>query len=149
MYSLPQLLPRRYTDDSVIPAIVTGVLAGEGGSKISSNPSSTGSASPSTESPVSNIERRTSVSGGGGEKKEKKSLFGKLRRKSRDESKEKGLTKVIYMPRREYLKFFAKDLKGEYVGSEPFRLWSEGELEREFGRYKPDVPVKTGYRVPT
>ena len=26
MYSLPQLLPKRYTDDSIIPAIVTNVI---------------------------------------------------------------------------------------------------------------------------
>jgi hypothetical protein len=29
MYSVPQLLPKRYTDDSIIPAIVTDVVPSE------------------------------------------------------------------------------------------------------------------------
>jgi hypothetical protein len=28
-YSMPQLLPKRYTDDSIIPAIVTDVVSNE------------------------------------------------------------------------------------------------------------------------
>lgn len=142
MYSLPQLLPRRYTDESVIPAIITGVLPGDGPSSPLPDSSTV-----QAEGEGGNGERRASVNGG----EKKKGIFGKLRRKSKDEGKEKekGMTKVVYMPRREYLKYFARDLKGGYVGSEPYRRWSEGELEKEFGKYKPEVPVKTGYRVPT
>lgn len=57
----------------------------------------------------------------------------------------KGLTKVVYMPRNVYLKHFARGLKGEYTGSEPYRRWSEEELEEQFGKYK---SKETGYRVP-
>jgi len=121
MYSLPQLLPKRYTDDSIIPAIVVGVI------------------------PAAKIDGEN---GSGEGKKRKGSFLGKLKGK-KDEGKEgKGLTKVVYMPRREYLKFFARGLKGEYIGTEPWRQWSEEELEREFGRYKPEPPKK-GYRAPT
>jgi hypothetical protein len=55
--------------------------------------------------------------------------------------------KVVYMPRRDYLKFFARGLKGEYIGSEPWRRWSEEELEERFAQYKPP-PRKKGYRAP-
>lgn len=48
--------------------------------------------------------------------------------------------KVIKMPRREYLKYFAKDNEGNYVGSEPRREWTEEMLEKDFGRWK-DAPA--------
>ncbi|KAG9228784.1 hypothetical protein BJ875DRAFT_224178 [Amylocarpus encephaloides] len=131
MYSLPQLLPRRYTDDSVIPAIICNVIPGS-----PSNPSD----APESNPPVQECE-----AGGG---KRRSSILGKLRRKSSENSGakgEKGLTKVVYMPRREYMKYFARGLKGEYIGTEPFRRWSEGELEREFGKWQPEV--KKGRRA--
>lgn len=115
MYSLPQLLPKRYTDDSIIPAIVVDVI-------------------PSPKAP-----------GAEEGKKRRGSLFGKLKGGKKEEGK--GVTKVVYMPRREYLKFFARGLKGEYTGTEPYRRWSEKELEAEFGKYKPEPPKK-GYRPP-
>jgi hypothetical protein len=40
------------------------------------------------------------------------------------------------MPRGEYLKYFAKDDKGLYVGTEPLRLWTEEEVELKFGKYR-------------
>jgi hypothetical protein len=114
MYSLPQLLPKRYTDDSIIPAIVTDVVPSE-----------------------------KTVGVGAGKKG---GFWGKFKGKKEDEvdtlGQKKGITKVVYMPRREYLKSFAKDEKGEYIGSEPYRRWTEGELEDEFGKYKPEVGKK-------
>ncbi|KAH6670512.1 hypothetical protein B0J14DRAFT_98209 [Halenospora varia] len=117
MYSLPQLLPKQYTDDSIIPAIITNVI-----------PSSPPSSTPPSSKP-------------------KSTFLGKLRRKSADGSGKKkgsegGLVKVVYMPRREYMKYFARGLKGEYIGTEPERRWSEGELEREFKRYVPEEKIK-------
>ncbi|KAF4635419.1 hypothetical protein G7Y89_g2658 [Cudoniella acicularis] len=101
MFSMPQLLPKRYTDDSIIPAIVTNVIP---------------SGPPKVE-------------------EAKKGLMGKLKGKKKNKDKDgKGLVKVVYMPRREYLKYFARGLKGEYTGTEPERRWSEEELEREFKR---------------
>lgn len=42
------------------------------------------------------------------------------------------------MPRKEYLKHFARGTGGEYIGTEEYRRWTEEELEREFGGNKPD-----------
>ncbi|EPE36351.1 hypothetical protein GLAREA_05689 [Glarea lozoyensis ATCC 20868] len=133
MYSLPQLLPVRYTDDSVIPAIVVGVVPGS--SPSSTDPSSANPIEPSSTEPPASPPR-------------KKSIFDKFKRKASVDT-EKGITKVVYMPRREYMKFFARDLKGEYVGTEPYRRWSEGELDEVFRGFQPKVQKKAGYRVPS
>ncbi len=55
------------------------------------------------------------------------------------DGEEKGIVRVVYMPRKEYEKWFKRDEKGVYVGSEPYRRWREEELEREFARYKPVI----------
>lgn len=108
MFSLPQLLPKRYTDDSIIPAIVVDVL------------------------PAKKAEMSLEEEG----KKRRPSFLGKLKgTKKKDEGKP--ITKVVYMPRREYLKYFARGLKGEYTGSEPYKQWTEEELEETFKQYKP------------
>ncbi|KAN0110238.1 hypothetical protein V8E51_006625 [Hyaloscypha variabilis] len=117
MYTAPQLLPKRYTDDSIIPAIITDVIPAENKNKV-----------------------------GEGEKK-KKGLLGKLKGAKKEEAKsEKGVLKVVFMPRREYQKFFARDLKGNYIGSEPFRRWTEEELQELYGRYKPAKLERRGFR---
>lgn len=107
-FTMPQLLPKRYTDDSIIPAIVTGVI-------------------PSITQPV--------------EQKRRGSIMGKLRGKKEDKKAEEGFVKVIYMPRRDYIKNFKRDEKNEYCGTEPYRRWTEEELEESFGKYKPAPPV--------
>lgn len=55
--------------------------------------------------------------------------------------KEKGpsTTKAVWMPRREYKKYFAKDGNGKYIGTEPQREWTAEELEDEFGQYQKEV----------
>lgn len=110
-YTLPQLLPKRYTDDSIIPAIVTDVVPSE----------------------------KTIQEEAG----KKKGLLGRFKGKKEEvvggNGERKGVTKVVYMPRREYLKFFAKDENGQYIGSEPQKKWTEEELEAEFAKYKPKV----------
>jgi len=106
MYSLPQLLPKQYTDDSIIPAIVTNVIP--------------------SEKPEDGKKRRGSFI---------KMLKGDGKKKEGD----KGIVKVVYMQRRDYQKWFARDEKGQYIGSEPFRQWSEAELDETFGKYKPAV----------
>ncbi len=70
--------------------------------------------------------------------KEKKGLFSKLKGKKEPEQKDKML-KVVYMPRKEYLKWFARDEKGVYIGTEEHRRWTEEELDTEFGKYKPET----------
>jgi hypothetical protein len=116
MYTAPQLLPKRYTDDSIIPAIITDVIPAENKNNV--------------------VEPK------------KKGLLGKLKGKKEDLVKsEKGVLKVVFMPRREYQKFFARDLKGNYIGTEPFRRWTEEELEELYGRYKPAKVEKKGYRA--
>jgi hypothetical protein len=115
-YSVPQLLPKRYTDDSIIPAIVTDVVPNE---------------KPFEEEGM----------------KKKGGLLGKFKgKKGADDldalGQKKGITRVVYMPRRDYLKYFAKDENGNYIGSDPYRRWTEGELEEQFAKYKPAVGKK-------
>lgn len=53
--------------------------------------------------------------------------------------KEPSTTQVVWMPRGEYKKHFAKDNSGRYIGTEPQREWTEEELEDEFGQYQKDL----------
>ncbi len=48
-----------------------------------------------------------------------------------------GFTKVVFMPRRDYLRFFARNRDNVYVGTEPERVWTEEELEERWGRFRP------------
>jgi len=66
--------------------------------------------------------------------------------KKEEAKSEKGVLKVVFMPRREYQKFFARDLKGNYIGSESFRRWTEEELQELYGRYKPAKLERRGFR---
>ena len=119
MHSLPQLLPRRYTDDSIIPAIVVDVIPSQ-----------------------KTIEEQEKKGGRRG------SFLSKLKGQPQPKREEgKGLTKVVFMPRRDYLKWFARDLEGKYIGTEPYKKWEEEELEETFKQYKP-VVGKKGYRPP-
>ena len=112
MYSLPQLLPKRYTDDSIIPAIVVDVI-------------------PSITSPPKKKGRSAS-------------FLQKLKTGLSEEKNGNGrLTKVVYMPRREYLKWFARDEKGQYIGSEPKKEWTEEELAEQFKEWQPAVKNKS------
>ncbi|KFY33361.1 hypothetical protein V494_07687 [Pseudogymnoascus sp. VKM F-4513 (FW-928)] len=54
-------------------------------------------------------------------------------------AEEPSTTKAVWMPRREYKKFFAKDSAGNYIGTEPKREWTEEELEDEFGQYQKET----------
>jgi hypothetical protein len=57
--------------------------------------------------------------------------------------------KVVFMPRRDYLKHFAKDNDGRYIGTEPQKQWTLEELEDRFGIYKKDLTTKRGQRGST
>ena len=46
------------------------------------------------------------------------------------------------MPRGEYLKHFARDDNGNYIGTESERRWSEEELDDAFGAYRIRRPRK-------
>jgi hypothetical protein len=121
MYTAPQLLPKRYTDDSIIPAIITGVIPSENKAKDKAEGS------------------------------KKRGILGKLKGKKEKGGagkSENGVLKVVFMPRREYQKFFARDLKGNYIGSEPFRRWKEEELEELYGRYRPKKLGRRGFTGP-
>jgi len=50
--------------------------------------------------------------------------------------------RVVYMPRREYLKYFARDAKRNYIGSEPERDWTDEQLDDMFGKYEPAAAPK-------
>jgi len=43
--------------------------------------------------------------------------------------------KTIRLPRCEYVKHFARDENGNYVGTEEERSWSEEQLDADYGRY--------------
>ncbi|RDL38563.1 uncharacterized protein BP5553_02903 [Venustampulla echinocandica] len=120
-YSVQQFLPKRYTDDSIIPAIITNAIPSNSST---TSPPSTG-----------------------------KSLLKRFKRKNKegnkDKDKDKGIVKVVFMPRGEYLKYFARGLKGEYVGTEPYRRWTEEELDREFKKYRPCTQGRKGHWPPT
>ncbi|KAL5354292.1 hypothetical protein ACLOAV_000380 [Pseudogymnoascus australis] len=61
----------------------------------------------------------------------------KSRRSLRDRFRfKKAKVVVAMMPRREYLRHFAHDEEGRYVGTEKEESWSEGDLEEEFGQYR-------------
>jgi hypothetical protein len=40
------------------------------------------------------------------------------------------------MPRKDYLKYFARDKNNNYVGTETERIWTDEDLELKFGKYK-------------
>ena len=64
--------------------------------------------------------------------------LGKLfKGKQNETSKGKSTIKTVFMPRSEYLKYFATDDKGEYMGTEPKQDWTEEELEERFGEFRP------------
>lgn len=93
MYSVPQHLPKQYTDDSIIPAIIIGVTP------------------------------RKTEDGQAASPKKKGLLRRVISGEPKAKSGQKGITKVVYMPRREYLRHFARGLQGEYIGSEPQKEW--------------------------
>lgn len=65
-----------------------------------------------------------------GQYRRRKSFLGKLKG-----DKDGNAVKVVYMPRGEYLKYFARDQNAHYIGSEPEREWTEADLEEKYGKY--------------
>ncbi|KAM3085498.1 hypothetical protein ACMFMG_002571 [Clarireedia jacksonii] len=126
MYAAPQFCNTRLTDDSIIPAIVIDVIPKD----VEHHETS--------DDDKNHHGRRTSL----------------LRRVIHKEKKDKEksvehdgprrITKVVYMPRRDYYKWFARGQGGEYIGTEPHKRWTEEELETTFGRYRPPVNRRTG-----
>lgn len=57
--------------------------------------------------------------------------------------------KVVRMPRREYLKYFAKDDQYNYIGTESQREWTAAELEEKFGQYQDMPPAAWTVHVPS
>ncbi|RMY29365.1 hypothetical protein D0865_15537, partial [Hortaea werneckii] len=47
---------------------------------------------------------------------------------------------LVKVPRRDHRRYFARDYKGNYIGTEPERLWNEEEVEAMFGQYQ-DLPL--------
>ncbi|KAG9240647.1 hypothetical protein BJ878DRAFT_483656 [Calycina marina] len=117
MFSLPVLLPKRYTDDSIIPAIITNVI-------------------PSIDiaAPRASMGRRAS-------------FMKRLKSGMSEEKQYNGrITKVVYMPRREYLMHFACNEKGEYSGTKPKKEWTEDELNEKYKEFQlpPKKPAMFG-----
>ena len=66
----------------------------------------------------------------------RKSLLGRLKSNSTAKTK----LKIVLMPRSECERFFARDEKGSYIGTEEQRTWTEQELEDRYGKYKTALP---------
>jgi hypothetical protein len=77
---------------------------------------------------------------------EKHGFMGKMKGlMSSSDKVTEGKLRIVHMPRREYLKYFAKDEKRNYVGTEPERSWTGEELDEMFGQYEPKpVPKPKG-----
>ncbi|CAD6443529.1 bfd9d5a9-58d4-4a48-80d0-dcb302a45a12 [Sclerotinia trifoliorum] len=128
MYAAPSFHNAPVSEDSIIPAIVIDVIPAERRYSSGSDTSQNDTIRP----------------------RSKTGLVSRLVKKKKDKAKnagdekEKRLTKVIYMPRREYLKHFARGQSGEYIGTEPHRRWTEEELEQTFGRFRPPAKRNSG-----
>lgn len=59
---------------------------------------------------------------------------------SSSSSRERPRYKAIKMPRGDFKRYFMRDAAGNYAGTEPERMWDEGELMREYGEYQ-DQPL--------
>jgi len=117
-YNAPQLLPTRYTDDSIIPAIVTDVIpAGYSASLECTSGGEMGQAQ------ADGKKRRGSL----------------LKKWKGEKAKKDRIMKVVYMPRIEYTRNFARDANGLYIGTEPHRRWTEEELDGKYAQYRPKV----------
>ena len=44
--------------------------------------------------------------------------------------------RVVRMPRKEYLKYFARDRNNVYIGTEREMIWTDEELELRFAKYR-------------
>ncbi|RDL41655.1 uncharacterized protein BP5553_01634 [Venustampulla echinocandica] len=118
------LLPRvRFTDETIIPVIVR-LEEGEPESDID------------MEKEKAQRQRRSSK------------VLSKLRHRLQDFGVTLGTSKphvkCVFMPRREYLKYFAHDTQGNYSGSELQRTWSEDELDAKFKKYQYEKAARWG-----
>ncbi|KAA8573551.1 hypothetical protein EYC84_005135 [Monilinia fructicola] len=116
MHAAPSFQNTPTSEDSIIPAIVIDVIPAN-----------------RRYSSASDISHNKETIG----QKSRTGLVSRLVKKKKIDKatipvdeKEKTMTKVVYMPRREYLKYFARGPRGEYVGTEPHRRWMEEELEK-------------------
>lgn len=135
MYTVPQFLPKQYTDDSIIPAILTGVLPSP--PKPAATADGEDAAAGLTPAAAGGASGEA-ASGSGKRRKSFAKIFSSSSKSGGSDSKNgKGITKVVFMPRREYIKYFAKDNNGNYCGTEPYRQWTEGELDEKYGEYRP------------
>ena len=112
----PRYENKKYTDDDITTVVVTNVI-------------------PSPKPLSSSVE----------EPKKKTAKIQTLFKKSKEvkevkETEDGRVTKVVFMPRRDLKKWFAKDDNGVYFGTEPSREWTEEELEEQFGAYRPAKP---------
>ena len=64
--------------------------------------------------------------------KKKRSFLRRLSSSTAAES----TTMIVHMPRGEYLKYFAKNESGQYVGTEPQQIWTAAELKDRYGKYE-------------
>ncbi|QSZ34075.1 hypothetical protein DSL72_005663 [Monilinia vaccinii-corymbosi] len=128
MYAAPSFQNTFISEESIIPAIVIDVIPAKRRYSSCSNSSHNDEAT-----------RHKSRTG----------LVSRLVKKKKDRAKIPGeekdkLTKVVCMPRREYLKYFARGPSGEYIGTEPHRRWTEEELEQTFGKFRPPARRNSG-----
>ncbi|MCJ1227917.1 hypothetical protein MMC12_004576 [Toensbergia leucococca] len=81
------------------------------------------------------------------EQKKSNGVLGKMRKFS--SSKETPKFRTLKMPRGEYLRYFARDEKNAYIGTEPERSWTDKDLEEKFGMYQNLPPTQWKVNVPS
>lgn len=74
-------------------------------------------------------------------KKRSKSITSIFKGEKAEKDASKKITKIVFMPRGEYLKHFAKDDDGNYIGTMPQKEWTEDELDEKFGIFRP-LPLR-------
>jgi len=65
----------------------------------------------------------------------RRSFFRRLTTRWQSSASGEGV-QLVKVPRREHRRYFARDYKGNYIGTEPERLWNEEEVEAMFGQYQ-------------
>ncbi|KAI4219662.1 MAG: hypothetical protein LQ349_008291 [Xanthoria aureola] len=109
-HQAPQFLPQRFTDDSVllIPIPVSALRA----ANTPSPPPSSVSENPTTEEETTQQPQQRRLSSSSSSK-----LMNRLRGGKKKKKKEE--FKMVEMTRGEYLRYWAKDEEGRYIGTEP------------------------------
>ena len=103
----PDWTPKNITDDTIVPVIINDVIP--------------------------DPEKQSSEPEGKAEKLLHQLKVGSTSTSKSETNDNTVITKVVFMPDGDSKKWYAKDDEGKYVGLEPYRQWSEKELDERWG----------------